>query len=333
MFTLYKRSNGIFYLKYFDEPGSEKRISTKVKTKREALSFISRFKKQLEAKSTAIVIKYDTAKEKYLQYCKINYSKKYHTIMKETLDNFGNTIGNIEVKRIIKDDCQLFISEKYKTAKYSAHQQFRNLRTFFNWCIANDYLETSPTAKIKPPKLPEKKPVWINENEFLEILNKETKEELKDIYSLLFYTGLRANELLSLEWDNIDLENRMIHLRNTSSFTTKSGAERDLPLNDKAYQIIQRQKTRFKGGYLFKKNSVKYRVEYVSKQFKKAVREARLNEKIHLHSLRHSFASNLIKKGEPIYNVSKLLGHSKISTTEIYSHLRVEDLRETINQI
>lgn len=333
MFTLYKRSNGIFYIKYFDESGSEKRISTKVKTKREALSFISQFKKQLEAKSTSIVIKYDIAKEKYLQHCKINYSKKYHSIMKESLDKFGTYIGNIELNKIIKDDCQNYILDKYKTAKHSAHLQFRNLRTFFNWCINNEYLTFSPMKKIKPPKLPEKKPIWINELELKEILSKVENIELRDIYSLLFYTGLRANELLSLEWNNIDLENRMIHIRNTKSFTTKSGSERDLPLNDKAYQIIQRQRTRFKGDYLFKKNGVKYNVGYVSKQFKTAVRETKLKEEIHLHTLRHSFASNLIKKGEPIYHVSKLLGHSKISTTEIYSHLQAEDLRKSVNQL
>ena len=333
MFTLFKRSNGIYYLKYFDESGSEKRVSTKTKNKREALKFISQFKKQLEEESITVSAKFDFAKEKYLQHCKINHSKKYHSIMKESLDKFGNYIGNIELKKIIKDDCQSYISDKYKTAKHSAHLQYRNLRTFFNWCIANDYLTLSPLNKLKPPKLPEKKPIWINENEFNTILNKENNDELRDIYSLLFYTGLRANELLSLEWNNIELENKMIHIRNTKSFTTKSGSERDLPLNDKAYQIIQRQKTRFKGGYLFKKNSVKYNVGFVSKQFKKALRKTKLKGEIHLHTLRHSFASNLVKKGESIYHISKLLGHSKISTTEIYSHLQAEDLRNTVNQL
>ncbi len=66
MLTLYKRSNGIFYLKYFYESEIERRISRKVKTKREALPFNSQSKKQLDTKSSAIVIKYDVTMKKYL---------------------------------------------------------------------------------------------------------------------------------------------------------------------------------------------------------------------------------------------------------------------------
>ena len=78
------------------------------------------------------------------------------------------------------------------------------------------------------------------------------------------------------------------------------------------------------------KNGVKLSVDYVSKQFKKALRSTELDENIHLHSLRHSFASNLMKEGANIFYVSKLLGHSKVSTTEIYSHVRTDDLRKSI---
>jgi site-specific recombinase XerD len=76
---------------------------------------------------------------------------------------------------------------------------------------------------------------------------------------------------------------------------------------------------------------VKIRVEYVSKRFKKALRKTNLNQNIHLHSLRHSFASNLVKKGENLWKISKLLGHTNISTTEKYSHVRNEDLRASVN--
>jgi site-specific recombinase XerD len=94
----------------------------------------------------------------------------------------------------------------------------------------------------------------------------------------------------------------------------------------KIFADINQQK---KNGMIFTKNGVKLNVDYVSKQFKKAIRETKLNQNLHLHSLRHSFSSNLIAKGASLYHVSKLLSHSRISTTEKYSHVNMKELRET----
>jgi len=71
--------------------------------------------------------------------------------------------------------------------------------------------------------------------------------------------------------------------------------------------------------------------DYVSKRFKRAVRSTGLNEDIHFHTLRHSFASNLIQKGASIYVVKELLGHESISTTQIYSHLQSENLSQAVS--
>ena len=183
---------------------------------------------------------------------------------------------------------------------------------------------------MKPPKLPEKKPVWINEHELNKILSNINSKQLKDIYQILFYTGLRVSELLSLTWSNINLEEKLLFIRNSQTFTTKSGKERAIPMSKKVYNIIYGQPSRFRGELLFLKNGFKFSVEHVSKQFKKALRNTELDENIHLHSLRHSFASNLMKEGANIYYVSKLLGHSRVSTTEIYSHVKTDDLRKSI---
>ena len=75
---------------------------------------------------------------------------------------------------------------------------------------------------------------------------------------------------------------------------------------------------------------VKLNEDYVSGKFKKAVRISKLSERIHFHTLRHSFASILVQKGASIYVVKELMGHSDISTTQIYSHLRKENLIDAI---
>ena len=74
--------------------------------------------------------------------------------------------------------------------------------------------------------------------------------------------------------------------------------------------------------------NIKFNNDYVTKKFKKAVREAELNDKIHFHTLRHSFASRLVQRGASIYVAKELLGHSDVKTTQIYSHLEQSNLKE-----
>ena len=71
--------------------------------------------------------------------------------------------------------------------------------------------------------------------------------------------------------------------------------------------------------------------DFVSRKFKQAVRKAKLDEGIHFHTLRHSFASNLVQKGVSLYVVKELLGHESITTTQIYSHLQKKNLRDAID--
>ena len=76
-----------------------------------------------------------------------------------------------------------------------------------------------------------------------------------------------------------------------------------------------------------------YTTDAVSKAFKKACRKAGMDEDIHFHSLRHSVRFELVQKGVPFYSVKELLGHSSIQMTEIYSHLKLDDLREAIGKL
>lgn len=84
--------------------------------------------------------------------------------------------------------------------------------------------------------------------------------------------------------------------------------------------------------YIFYRiKGIKFNENYVSKQFKVAVRDCGLNDNIHFHTPRHSFASRLIQKGASVFVVKELLGHEDIKTTQIYSHLKTENLTEAVN--
>ncbi len=327
---LYRRNKKYYYVKYFDENECEVRVPTGKSRKDEALQVLSDLKQNLKSTKRKIG-SFDSTASEYLNHIKIRFSKKYYINMSSTLHAFSHHIGFQSIDSVKKHSITVFIDHKIISNKlHQAHQHFRNLRTFFNWAVDNEYILRSPLTRMKPPKLPEKKPVWINNIELNEILSNINSVQLKDIYQILFYTGMRASELLSMTWSNIDLQEKVLFIKNSNSFSTKTGKERAIPMAQKVYNIIYKQPTRFKGELLFVKNGVKFSVDYVSKQFKKSLRSTELDGNIHLHSLRHSFASNLVKEGANIFYVSKLLGHSKVSTTEIYSHVRTDDLRKSI---
>jgi len=147
---------------------------------------------------------------------------------------------------------------------------------------------------------------------------------------------MRLGEILNLIWDCIDFNRRIIMVKNINGFVTKSKKERIIPMNNRLLDLFlnryQTLKMLSKNDYIFYRVlGVKLNEDFVSKQFKKAVRSASLSDEIHFHTLRHSFASNLIQKGASIYVVKELLGHESISTTQIYSHLQSENLNQAVS--
>ena len=126
----------------------------------------------------------------------------------------------------------------------------------------------------------------------------------------------------------------MIYVRNQKGFTLKGKKDRVVPINSKLEDILKRRYKDISGTgerYVFEKClGVKYNGDFVSKKFKKSIIAVGLNSDIHFHTLRHSFASNLVQRGASLYVVKELMGHSDISTTQVYSHLSVDSLKQAI---
>jgi len=147
---------------------------------------------------------------------------------------------------------------------------------------------------------------------------------------------MRLGELLNMKWNWIDFKQNIITVQCSAAFTTKSKKERIIPISANIRNPLSPQFPKVfdleKTSFVFTRISgIKLHEDFVSKQFKKSVRAAELNEKIHFHTLRHSFASQLVQKGVSLYIVKELLGHEDLSTTLIYAHLQQQNLRDAIN--
>jgi integrase/recombinase XerD len=141
--------------------------------------------------------------------------------------------------------------------------------------------------------------------------------------------------LLALRWNDIDFTSKVILVRNSETFTTKTRKNRIVPMSEELFRLLKDRKEaiRFECEVVFhNKNGGKLIDTSVSQKFKKYIRLSKLNDKLHFHSLRHSFASALVTSGVSLYAVQKLLGHSTSKTTEIYSHLLPQQLHREVNR-
>ena len=168
--------------------------------------------------------------------------------------------------------------------------------------------------------------------EFRIILSYTQEQLIIDLFTTAFYTGMRLGELVNMQWDWIDPTFSTITTLISNNYNTKSKKERVIPINSTLKIILSlRCSNSISHNYVFTKTkNIKLNEDYVSKKFKKAVRSAGLNDEIHFHTLRHSFASLLVQKGVSLYVVKELLGHEDLATTQIYSHLKQDNLEKAI---
>ncbi|MCB0752746.1 MAG: site-specific integrase [Ignavibacteriae bacterium] len=319
---LFKRA-GIYYLEYLDsKTKSKKRISTKVKTKPEAIKFVSEFKEKLKYKVVVKKISLKEFEEKYFNYTEINYTQKYLKSIKVSFNMFREFIDNPNLDNISVNDVERFLVMTFRRSKSAAHLYQRTLKASFNKGVVWGYLEANPFAKVKLPKQIKSLPSFISKEEFQKIILLTENEKLKEIFTAAYYTGMRQSELLHLKWTSINFERKQIIVRNTDEFVTKSKKERSIPMNSIIYFLLSNKYKSHRSEYVFPNDrNYKFNEDYISHKFKKIIRKAKLSESYKFHTLRHSFASNLVQKGVSLYIVKELLGHQDISTTQIYAHL------------
>ena len=155
---------------------------------------------------------------------------------------------------------------------------------------------------------------------------------LHSIIVFAILTGLRQGEIVNLTWDDVMLDKRKIIVRSKGGFHTKTGKMRTIPINSELHTLLS--EIPGKTGLVFKQSDGKpYRGEFVSKQYKKAIRECKLNPKLHFHSLRHTFGSYLVEQGVSLFHVQQLMGHSSPYVTQIYAHLGSAELMSSVEKL
>ncbi len=331
-----RRKNGFYYVEFFDPTQLQiRRISTGTQNKSQAKNFLSKFSFEFYQEKPNISKSLYEFKEEYLKFVGSNYSSHYLRSIKLSFSQIINFLGNIQLSEINIRILQEFFSSIYKRSPKAAELYLRTLKASFSRAVDWDYISENPFKKVKLPKSTKTFPLFITEQQLNNILLEIKQEYLKDLIIVAFYSGMRLSEIINMQWSQVDFTERYICVKNISTFTTKSKKDRIIPMCEKLYStLINRyEKLIYKNSaiYIFERfNGVRYINDFVSKSFKKTIKQTDLNPILKFHSLRHSFASNLVQKGASLYIVKELLGHESITTTQIYSHLKRENLFEAI---
>ena len=339
---LFKNHQSPFFQIVYFPAGKRTTVSTKKKNKNEAMEFLIKFKNSLSEKSQEIIIQENPPtitlsqfRDEYISYLTPIKSTKYISSIKYSFHQFVSFCGDIQLPEVNNRLIDKFITSTFARTQRGAHHYYRTLKASFNKAIEWNYIPINPFIKVKFPKLSKSFPAFISEDELLIILTNTQYQYLKDIFTIGFFTGLRLGELINMKWNWVDLFQNQITVKCSNNFQTKSKKERNVPMSEKVKAILI---NRFNLAVHQPGEVVFYRIkgrklhqETISKQFKQAVRKSNLNEKIHFHTLRHSFASLLVQRGVSLYVVKELLGHEDIATTQIYSHLQQQNLKDAVN--
>ena len=209
------------------------------------------------------------------------------------------------------------------------------LHSFYEYLLANQLIKKDPTEQLSQPKLEKKLPVFLNIQEVEKLLEAPSSSSLfgqrdRAMLELLYSCGLRVSELVNLSYHNINLKEEFIRIHG------KGNKERVLPMGEVAIDYLMKYETNARPMLLKNGQSDSYflsnRGSAMSRQnffyiIKAYANQVGIDKPLSPHSLRHAFATHLVQKGADLRSVQLMLGHSDISSTQLYTHIQNAQLK------
>lgn len=286
--------------------------------------------------------------EQFEHYLRNERYYSEHTVsgyMRDLMEfhTFLASSGETQLVNLTYQDMRLYLVylNERQLASATIGRKLSTLRSFFKFALMQRWITTNPMDLLHTPNNKQRLPNFFYENEISQLIEAARRDETSDaplllsIIELLYATGMRISECCDLELSRIDLDIQMARV------IGKGNKERIVPIGDVAINVLQQYLRVLRPDYVAKlanpeeeryvfltPKGKKITPQYVRYHLKKLIERSGLNLAIHPHKLRHSFATHLLNRGADMRSVQELLGHANLSSTQIYTHLTKDKLRQ-----
>lgn len=278
-------------------------------------------------------------KNEFLNYLKNekNYSDLTIIDYNEDLSEFIEFLNNKSILLVEKNDIKEYLTLLFKHDNKSStvSRKISSLKSFYKYLNLKKMISYNPMSSIKYPKKEKLLPKFIQYNEMEELLNVSKNGKFGDrnnlIIELLYDTGVRVSELVNIKISDIDFDNKKIRIMGKGSYERFAfyGENGDIAL--KKYidglriQLLDNKNSDF---LILNKDGGKITPRGVAKIIDSLIKNTSIKLKISPHTLRHTFATHLLDNGCDIRSVQEMLGHKNINSTQVYTHVTSERLKE-----
>lgn len=273
---------------------------------------------------------------KYLDYLQFERKLSKNTILsyQDNLNRFEIFIQGKSIKKVKQNDIESYLKFNDTMAEKSRAHYLTVIRNFYQFLVYEELIESNPCETIKMPKISKTLPHYLTEEEIEKLLsfplNTHYDYRNKAMLELLYATGIRVSELVSLKLNNIHLEEDLIRVLG------KGSKERISPISSICEKYLRIYLEEHRNALLKNKTSEYVFINNIGnpitrqgffKNLKAIAKEQGIEKEISPHTLRHSYATHLLSHGADLRIIQELLGHSDISTTEIYTHVVNEKIK------
>lgn len=254
--------------------------------------------------------------------------KKYYNFLKQK-NVFLKEVETSDIKEYLK-----YLKKHQLTEKSIAHS-ISVIRSFYKFLIIEKYIKNNPSLSLELPKLKKTLPKVLSEDEIFKLLDVELKDKYsyrnKAMLELMYATGLRVSELVNLKVVDIDIEQCIVKTLG------KGSKERVIPIGDYTIKALEEYIKNYRSSFILKETTdylflnnhgKKMTRQGFFKIIKTLACEKGIKTSFSPHTLRHSFATHLLNGGADLRSIQEMLGHSNISTTQIYTHVSNKKLKE-----